>query len=84
MLKGADQPFRELQYDKEEWVTWATTHWKLILNYVPTISLLANRWMVIVFIEDAEVDLAIQLLLTSHTSGILSVSEAAQLSQLKA
>ena len=29
-----------------------TLHWKAILNYIPTISLLANQWLVIVFIED--------------------------------
>ena len=28
--------------NKEEWVAWATLHWKPILTYVPTISLLAK------------------------------------------
>ena len=28
---------------KKELVEWATTHWKPLLNYVPTISLPANR-----------------------------------------
>ena len=40
--------------NKEEWVSWETTHWKPILNYTPTISLLANRWLVIVFIKDLD------------------------------
>ena len=39
---------------KEEWVEWATTHWKPILNYIHTISILANRWLVFVFIEDVD------------------------------
>ena len=34
--------------------------------------------------EARDVDLVIQLILTTHTSGILSVNEATQLSQLKA
>ena len=38
--------------NKDEWVGWATLNWKLILNYVPTISLLSNQWSIIVFIED--------------------------------
>ena len=40
--------------NKEEWVTWATQHWNPILTYVPTISLLANRWLVFVFLEDID------------------------------
>ena len=47
---------RHLEYcsmNKEEWVTWATHHWKAILTYVPTINLLANSWMVFVFLEDS-------------------------------
>ena len=43
-----------LEYDsmsKEEWVLWATAHWKPIINYVPTIILLANNGLVFVFIE---------------------------------
>ena len=42
----------QLEYcsiNKEEWVSWAMTHWNPILNYTPTISLLANRWLVIIF-----------------------------------
>ena len=37
---------------KEEWVDSATIHWKPIIHYVPTISLLANRWLVFVFIKE--------------------------------
>ena len=40
--------------NKEEWVSWATQHWKPILTYVPTISLLANRWLVFVFLDDSD------------------------------
>ena len=36
---------------KKEWVDWATTHWKPLINYVPTISLLAKGWLVFVFLE---------------------------------
>ena len=39
---------------KEEWVSWATVNWKPILNCIPTISLLANKWLVIVFIDDKD------------------------------
>ena len=38
--------------NKEEWVAWATQHWNSILNYVLTISLLPNQWLIIFFIED--------------------------------
>ena len=40
---------------KEEWVDWATIHWKPIIHYVPTISLLANRWLVFVVIKENDV-----------------------------
>ena len=40
--------------NREEWVAWATMHWKSILNYVPTINLLANKWLVIVFLKDVD------------------------------
>ena len=40
--------------NKEEWVTWDTHHWKPILTYVPTISIMANRWLVFVFLEDSD------------------------------
>ena len=39
---------------KEEWVEWATIHWKPIIHYVPTVSLLANNWLVFVFIEEID------------------------------
>ena len=38
---------------KKEWTAWATEHWKLVLTYVPTISLLTKGWLVFVFLEDA-------------------------------
>ena len=37
---------------KKDWIDWATQHWKPILTYVPTISLLAKGWLVFVFLED--------------------------------
>ena len=37
---------------KEEWIDWATVHWKPIIHYIPTINLLANKWLVFVFIEE--------------------------------
>ena len=37
---------------KEEWIDWATIHWKPIIHYVPTISLLVNKWLAFVFIEE--------------------------------
>ena len=33
---------------KEEWVDWATIHWKPVINYVPTIILLANNCLMVV------------------------------------
>ena len=36
---------------KEGWVNWDTSYWKPLIHYVPTISLLANSWLVFVFIE---------------------------------
>ena len=37
--------------DKASWVCWANEHWKPLFNYVPTISLLSNGWIVFVFLE---------------------------------
>ena len=39
---------------KEEWVDWATIHWNPIIHYIPTISLLTNKWLVFVFIEEMD------------------------------
>ena len=44
-----------LSMSKEEWVQWETTHWKPIIHYVPSISLLGNNWLVFVFIEEIDV-----------------------------
>ena len=38
---------------KEGWVEWETSHWKPLIHYVPSISLLENRWLVFVFIEES-------------------------------
>ena len=39
------------QMGKEEWLSWAAENWKPLFSYTPSISLLANNWLVIVFIE---------------------------------
>ena len=39
---------------KEEWVEWDTIHWKPIIHYVPTVNLLANNWLLFVFIEEID------------------------------
>ena len=36
---------------EKDWIDWETTHWKPLLTYVPTISLLAQGWLVLVFLE---------------------------------
>ena len=38
---------------KMAWVDWATEHWKPLIDYIPTISLLSNGWIVCVFLEEA-------------------------------
>ena len=35
----------------KEWVEWATEHWKPLLTYIPTISMLSNGWIVFVLLE---------------------------------
>ena len=37
---------------KKEWVEWENEHWKPILTYIPTISLLAKGWIVFMFMEE--------------------------------
>ena len=37
---------------KLAWVEWATTNWKPLIDYVPTISLLSRGWIVFVFLEE--------------------------------
>ena len=39
---------------KEGWVDWETLHWKPLIHYVPSISLLANKWLVFVFLEESD------------------------------
>ena len=36
---------------KKAWVDWALEHWKPLFTYIPTINLLANGWIVFVFLE---------------------------------
>ena len=36
---------------KEAWVDWDLEHWKPLLTYISTINLLANGWIVFVFLE---------------------------------
>ena len=38
---------------KKDWVDWAIEHWKPLIDYIPTISLLSNCWIVFVFLEEA-------------------------------
>ena len=42
-----------VQMGKKDWISWASKHWKPLFSYVPTISLLAKGWLVIVFSEEA-------------------------------
>ena len=37
--------------NKASWVDWANDYWKPLFNYIPTISLLSNGWIVFVFLE---------------------------------
>ena len=65
---------KHLEYctmNKEEWVAWATTHWKPILNYVPTISLLANKLLVFVFIEDVDASRILNSLCTIENGSLV-------------
>ena len=57
--------------NKEEWVSWATTHWKLILNYIVTIILLTNCWLVNVFIEDLDASRIVNSLLTIGNDSLM-------------
>ena len=38
--------------NKTDWVEWANTFWKPLINYIPTISLLSRGWIVFVFLEE--------------------------------
>ena len=37
--------------NKDEWIEWASLHWKSLIDYIPTISLLPNKWLFFVFLE---------------------------------
>ena len=50
--------------NKEEWLVWTKLHWKPLLDYVPTISLLANKWLIFVFLEDKDATLILNTLWT--------------------
>ena len=39
---------------EDEWIDWATINWKPLINYIPIISLLANKWIFFVFIEKTD------------------------------
>ena len=45
---------------KDGWVDWATLHWKPLIHYVPSISLLANNWLVFVFLEESDASLILE------------------------
>ena len=47
---------------KEGWVDWATLHWTPLIHYAPSISLLENRWLVFVFIEESDASLILDKL----------------------
>ena len=59
--------------NKEEWVAWATTHWQPIFNDVPTISLLANKWLVFVFIEDVDASRILNSLWTIENGSLVLI-----------
>ena len=45
---------------KKECVEWETVHWNPILTYVPTIILLANKWLVFIVLCDSDPELALE------------------------
>ena len=47
---------------KEGWVDWATLHWKPLIHYVRSISLLANKSLVFVFLEESDASLILDKL----------------------
>ena len=48
---------------KKEWIEWASVHWKPLLTYLPTISLLEKGWLVFVFLEDSHASLIIEIIM---------------------
>ena len=57
--------------NKKECVEWSTTHWKPLLNYVHTISLLTNHWLVFMFLEDKDATLILNSLWTIHKKSLV-------------
>ena len=47
---------------KEGCVEWATSYWKPLIHYVPSISLLENKWLVFVFIKEPDASLILEKL----------------------
>ena len=37
--------------DKASWVNWVSENWKSLFDYIPTIKLLSNGWIVFVFLD---------------------------------
>ena len=37
--------------NKASWVNWGSEHWKPLFDYIPTISLLSNGWIVFVLLD---------------------------------
>ena len=66
-LVGRVEYFR---MSKKAWVNCAQEHWKPLLTYIPTISLLANGWIVSVFLE---VDHALLVLDSTSRVGLGSL-----------
>ena len=56
---------------KDGWVDWATHHWKPIIHYVPSISLLANNWLVFVFLEESDASLILENLWPVHEGSVI-------------
>ena len=49
-----------ISMSKDGWVDWETIHWKPIIHYVPSINLLANNWLVFVFLEESDASLILE------------------------
>ena len=47
---------------KEEWVAWDTQNQKPLLDYIPTLSRLENKWFVFIFLEGKHASQIIDLL----------------------
>ena len=58
---------------KDEWVDWDTIHWNPNLNYIPTISLLANKWLVFVFIEEKDASRILNTLWTIQKGSLVLI-----------